>query len=956
MPHPSYRPKRPYSPGDWRDDSHTARSGGAAHARRRRQERRTRRLLSGLLVLAVAGVLFAGIAFAALLAWASRDLPDPTRLMTRTVPQSTTIYDRTGKHVLFELHGDEKRTWRSLDQISDVAKWATVAIEDRAFYAHRGFRPTSLVRAALANLRGGGKVQGASTITQQLVKNAILTPEKTYRRKLRELLIAYQLEQRFTKDEILTLYLNEIPFGSNAYGIESAAQAFFGKSARDLDLAESALLAALPQAPTRLSPHGSHTDELKERTHFILNRMATFGYITPEDAHAAQAVDILARVQPQRIPITAPHFVMWVRELLTEQYGERTVEQGGLRVITTLDVDLQQQAEHAIAARAPQNAERYGATNAALVAAHPANGHILALVGSRDFFNEDIDGQVNVAIRPRQPGSSFKPIVYATAFAEGYTPDTLVADVATTFPSSVGNYEPKNYDGKERGFITLRSALAGSLNIPAVKLLELVGIDDAVSAAERLGYTTLADRSRFGLSLVLGGAEVKLVEHVTAYGAFAADGIAHAPVTILRVEDATGAVRDVWEPDAGTRVFTEQPVRLLTSILTDNAARAFVFGERSPLAFSDRHVAAKTGTTNDYRDAWTVGYTPSLAWGVWVGNSDNTPMRGRADGSVVAAPIWRAFADAALAKLPKEEFPQPEPIVVEKPILRGERPAVVEVAIDRTTGLRATDATPPEFVEVRRYQDLHDILHYVRRDDPRGPPPDHPAADPMYTYWEAGLRTFMTRQGITVGAPPATFDAVHTEVNRPQMALTEPHPSAVVDGRNIVVAGTVTAPRTVTQMRVTVDDIAAALFAPETNGSFQHTVRLPATVGSGSHELRVTATDDVGNVRTITITLDVRSAAEPVTVAWAAPSPGATLTRQHFPITLELRPSTTVGVTRLEILLDNDVLTSVIPSADDTVRILWPAAPAAGTHTLRARLFAGDRLLAESDVLTIIVE
>lgn len=921
--------------------------------RTRRRERRTRRVLRAVLLLGVTGGLVGALALAVMFAWAARDLPDPTRLMTRAVPQSTKIYDRTGAHLLFELHGEEKRTWRSLDAIADVAEWAAIAIEDRAFYAHKGFRPTSLIRAMLANLLRGGNVQGGSTITQQLVKNAILTPEKTYRRKFRELLLAYTIEQRFTKDEILTLYLNEIPFGSNAYGIEAAAQTFFGKSARDLSLAEGALLAALPKAPTRLSPYGTHTDELRERQRFILGRMAHFGYITQTDADAAATVDILARVKPQRIPITAPHFVMWVRELLTVEFGERAVEQGGLRVTTTLDLDLFQKAEAAIAKQADKNAKQYDATNASLVAIHPANGQVLAMVGSRDFFNEDIDGQVNVALRPRQPGSSFKPIVYATAFREGYTPDTLLQDIATTFPSSVGDYEPHDYDGKERGFVTIRQALAGSLNIPAVQLLELVGVDDALATAERLGYSTFADRSRFGLALVLGGGEVTLLEHTAAFAALAADGVARKPVAILKVEDANGAVLREWHGDDGVRAMDSQAVRLLTNILTDNAARSTMFGPRSPLAFEGRAVAAKTGTTNDWRDAWTMGFTPSLAWGVWVGNNDNHPMKQKSDGSFVAAPVWRAFADAALQDAPVEEFPAPDAVAVDKPILRGEQPGVVRVRVDRTTGKRATDATPPELVEERTFQDIHSILHSIRRDDPRGAPPENPAADPMYEQYEKAIRAWAAKQGIVLGPPPADDDDLHTEANRPQVEVTEPAAGAAVDGRTVVVAGRATAPRNVTQIAVTVDGVQAALFAPGSDGSFRQTVRLPAVVDRGMRTFVLMATDDVGNRRTITVELDVRSPAEPVTIGWVTPRDGARLTRSDFPVTLELAASTTAGASRVEVLLNDAVLTSVVPSSDGTVRILWPSAPTAGSATLRARLYAGDRLAAESEPLRL---
>lgn len=954
MPHQQFH--RPYSPGDWRAPPNTPRERVRGRVRRRRG----RRFLRTLVTLCVAGFLFGSLAFAVLLAIASRDLPDPTRLIQRSVPQSTKIYDRTGERLLYELHREEKRTWRPLDAIAPHAKWAAIAIEDRTFYSHRGFRFRSFLRALLVNVLRGGAVQGGSTITQQLVKNAILTPEKTYRRKIRELLLAYRVEQQLTKDEILALYLNEIPYGATAYGIEAAAQTYFGKSAAELDLIESALLAALPKAPTRLSPYGSHRDELLARAHLILDLMAEQGYIKTDEAERAKRMDVLARIKPRREQITAPHFVMYVRELLTERFGERMVEEGGLKVVTTLDPQTQEAAEAAIAKQADQNVKKYNASNAALVAIDVLTGQLLAMVGSKDFFDESIDGQVNVAVRPRQPGSSFKPVVYAAGFAKGYTTETLLEDVATTFPTPVGAYEPKDYDGKERGPITVRRALAGSLNIPAVKMLELVGVDTALDLAERLGYTTLRDRSRFGLSLVLGGGEVKLLEHTATFAVFAAEGMRRPTAAVLRVEDRGGNMLEEWKPPEGTRVLDEDVVRNLTSILTDNDSRAFMFGPRSPLAFTDRQVAAKTGTTNDWHDAWTMGYTPSLAVGVWVGNNDNKPMKQRSDGSFVAAPIWRAFLDTVLKDKPAEAFTQPQPIPSDlTPVLRGEDPGRIRVRIDRTTGKRATAATPPELVEEREFRVLHTILHYLHRDDPRGPPPERPEDDPMYRPWEDALQAWGVRNKIETKPPPIEEDDVHTEANKPTLAVIAPAPNVAVAGRDVVVEGTVSAPRGITRIEVSIGGVAAALFAPS-NGSFRQQVRLPAVVGRGATTLEVRAYDDVGNVRVVAVPIDVQSDREPISVAWGSPTEGAVIRRSGFPITLALRATTTSGANRLEIhLTDADgerLLTSVTPPSAGPIRILWPTPPAVGAVTLRARLFAGDTAVAETGALRLTVE
>ncbi|MBI2482872.1 PBP1A family penicillin-binding protein [Candidatus Uhrbacteria bacterium] len=953
MPTPS--PRQPYSPGEWRKPK--ARPP-AAIAKTRRNRHRIRRLFGALVALGIAGTLMGGLALALLLAWSARDLPDPARLITRTVPQSTKIYDRTGTKLLYEIHGEERRTHVTLDQIAPTVKWATIAVEDRTFYQHRGISFRGILRATWVNLRGGS-LQGGSTITQQLIKNAILTPDRIVSRKLKELLVAYQMERRFSKDEILTLYLNEIPYGSTAYGVEAASQTFFGKSARDVDLAESAMLAALPNGPTYYSPYGSHRDALVARTHAILSRMAEQGYISQEDAATATQVDILKRVRPRREAIVAPHFVMYVRELLTNQYGERVVEQGGLKVTTSIDLDLQSAAEAAVTKYGDRNAKEFNSSNAALVAIDPRTGQILAMVGSRDFFDPKIDGQVNVALRPRQPGSSFKPIVYAAAFAKGYTPDTLIADTQTTFPTTVGAYQPHNYNGKEYGFVTLRKALAGSLNIPAVKTLYLTGIDTAIDLAERLGYTTLRDRARFGLALVLGGGEVTLLEHTSAYATLAADGIRRPTVAILRVEDQHRQVLTEAPPDSGTRVVDAEVVRQLTSVMTDNDARTYVFGPRSPLAFPNRLVAAKTGTTNDWRDAWTMGFTPSLAVGVWVGNNNNAPMKHRSDGSFVAAPIWRMFLDTSLTGKPAESFTAPQPIPDLPPILHGVHPGTVRVRIDRTTGKRATDATPPDQVEEREYQDLHDILHYVRRDDPRGAPPDRPEDDPMYAAWEAGVRSWAKRNHLTLSTPPAEMDDVHTEANRPALAITTPEPRAYVSGREVLVAGSVAAPRGVQRITITIDHIAAALFAP-TAPEFQYTVRLPASIGRGLHDLRVSAYDDVGNERTVVVPIDVLSDREPIALIWEQPNPGATLRTSDFPATLTIRATTTAGANRVEILMasegSTELLTSVVPPPDGIIRVLWPQRPTPGPITLRARLYADTALLAESDPREVTVE
>lgn len=802
------------------------------------------------IVGALAGCLFVLIIFA----WTTRTLPDPTRLTERTVEQTTTIYDRTGKVILYQLHGDVNRRLIALGDLPEYMKWATITAEDRNFYQHSGFSIRGILRSVFKNVFQGEKV-GGSTITQQFVKNAILTNEKTYTRKLKELILSYRIEQKFTKDEILQLYFNEIPYGSIVYGIEAASQTYFGKSAHDLTLGEAAVIAAIPQRPTYFSPYGSHLDQLFERQRYILNSMADLKYVTEEQAEAAKAEKITFR--PRSESFLAPHFVMYVRELLADRYGEREAVEGGYKVITTLDAEYQKLAEKAIADHIEQNRSRWNAGNAALVSLDTKTGEILAMVGSADFQDDDIDGQVNVALRPRQPGSSFKPLAYVTAFAKGFTPDTVLFDVETTFKTDSGDYTPHNYDGKEHGPVTMRQALAGSLNIPAVKTLYLAGVDRVLDFAEQLGYSTFRDRSRFGLSLVLGGGEVKLLEHTAAYATFAREGISHSPIAILKIEDADGKVLEEVKPEdtTGTQVMDPEPMRQLTSVLSDNSARAYIFGEKNYLTLPDRPVAAKTGTTNDYHDAWTVGYTPSIATGVWVGNSDNEAMKRGADGSVVAAPIWNQFMRAVTASQPVEAFTAPAENTATKPILRGEAGGATPVKIDKITGKLATEFTPPQLVEEKRFSQLHDILFYVNKDDPQGPPPVDPFADPQFGNWEDGVRQWAERSGYatTGGSAPTEYDDVHTLANRPVITITSPASGSTVTSQPLAVSVTAVAARGVVRVEYSLDGTAIG-----SNTTAPFSAALPLTnVSSGIHTLTATAYDDVQNTSSASVELNI---------------------------------------------------------------------------------------------------
>lgn len=718
------------------------------------------------MVISVA-MIAGSVSAAGFFIWIEHTLPDPGNLIDRTVEQSTKIFDRTGKIVLYDIHGEKKRTVISFSDIPDSIKWATIAIEDKKFYEHSGFDIKGIIRSVIVDISRGGKAQGGSTITQQLIKNSILSREKTYTRKIKELILAWKLENKLSKDQILELYLNEIPYGSISYGIESAAQTFFGKEAKELSLSEVAMLAALPKAPSYYSPYGNHKDELASRTRFVIDEMAEIGKITAEEAAEAKKDDPVSRVLPRRESIIAPHFVMYVKEILTEKYGDRMVEQGGLKVITSLDLDKQKFAEEAVAAQVEDNEKKWKAGNASLVSLDPKTGQILAMVGSRDYFDEEHDGNVNVALRPRQPGSSFKPIVYAASFIKGFTPNTILFDVNTIFKTEIGeDYEPKNYDLKEHGPVTVRSALAGSLNIPAVKMIYLTGIKNVLDLADNLGYSTLKERSRFGLSLVLGGGEVKLLEHTAAFGVFATEGVKHEISPILKVEDPSGLVLEEWK-DSSQEVLSPQVVRQISSILSDNDARTFIFGAQNYLILPDRAVAAKTGTTNDYHDAWTVGYTPELVTGVWVGNNDNAEMKKGADGSKIAAPIWNAYMRKALSNIPPSSFNPPDDVITGKFILDGVPYSTVSVKINSATGLPADESTPPGQIVTKEYRQYHSILYYINKDDPRGPAPADPKLDLQYLNWELGVQNWAAANGFVNEAPPLTAQ-VNQETLEPE--------------------------------------------------------------------------------------------------------------------------------------------------------------------------------------------
>ncbi len=664
----------------------------------------------GLFIFAVAGIIYFFIII--------KDLPNADFLSSRQVFESTKIYDRTGETLLYEIHGEEKRTVIPFEEIPNNIKQATIAIEDEGFYTHSAFSIRGLIRGLILKPLSGSRAQGGSTITQQLAKNAFLTSQRSITRKFKELVLAIRLEKKFSKDEILNLYLNQIPYGSNAYGVEAAAKTFFDKKAKDLNLAEAALLASLPQAPSYYSPWGSHSDELMARKNTALEKMATLGLISENEKTEAQNQKLA--FADNYTSIKAPHFVMMVQDYLNNKYGEDFVRTTGLKVMTTLDWKLQEGAEKAVAEGAARNQELYEGKNAALVAQDATTGQILALVGSRNYFDKEIEGNFDVATQGlRQPGSATKPLVYAAAFKKGLTPDTVVFDLETEFDNTGDpekSYKPQNFDEIFRGPVTLRQALSQSINIPAIKTLYLAGIDNFLKLARDFGITTLTERSRYGLSLVLGGGEVKLIDLVNTYSVFAQEGTLHKQSFILKVED-DGKVLEEYA-DEPANVIEPQYARLINDILSDVKSRAPLFANSLGLTvFPNHEVALKTGTTNDYRDAWAMGYASSLVVGVWAGNNDNSPMFKKGSSILAAVPIWSAFMNEALIDRPGEAFNRPEPIFVQKPMLNGQY--VVDYWADG-----------------QKYPQIHDLLYYVNKKDPLGPEPTNPENDPQFQNWE----------------------------------------------------------------------------------------------------------------------------------------------------------------------------------------------------------------------------
>ncbi len=665
------------------------------------------------------------------------NLPQPEKFTETPFIQSTKIYDRTGKVLLYDIYGEEKREIVAFDKISDNLKHSVLASEDVRFYQHGGIDFEGIFRAILIDLKLQSMGQGGSTITQQLIRSVYLTGQKSISRKVREIVLSIELERKYSKDQIFNWYLNAVPFGQNTYGVESASQTYFNKPASDVSIAEAATLTALLPAPSYLSPYGPNKNELLKRKDYVLEKMQKAGYLTKDQMEKSKAEKIV--FSEDTTNIKAPHFVMYIQKYLDEKYGEDYLKEKGLRVYTTIDWDIQQYAEQVVKDAEKTNKSK-NANNTAMVVLDPKTGEILALIGSKNYSEKPyplgcdekpagsclFDPKYDVAtMGQRQPGSSFKPFVYATALEKGFTPDTVLWDAKTEFNPSCSPdggqqtdmyglecYHPQNYDGTYRGKVTIRQSLAQSLNLPSVKLLYLAGLKETLKTAQDFGMTTLNNPDRYGLSLVLGGGEVNLLELTSAYGVFATEGSLTSPSSILKIEDSNGNIIEQKNKQS-TKVLDTQIARQINSILSDNNARAPVFGANSALYFSNYQVAAKTGTTSNLKDGWTMGYTPFAVVGVWVGNSDNSPTKDAGVG--LAAPMWRKVMEKIVENHPSENFNSPDNITNRSPALLGQLNS----------------------------NDTNTILFYINKDDPLGPPPQNPSADPQYNYWQQGIKNWL---------------------------------------------------------------------------------------------------------------------------------------------------------------------------------------------------------------------
>lgn len=663
-------------------------------------------------------LIFSLASFIIFISFTLKELPSPEILTKKITGGNTQIYDRTGQILLYEI--GIRKYWVNFNELNKNIIYATLAAEDDSFFEHHGISLKGILRSFWLNLKTGSLTYGGSTITQQLARNLFLSQEKSLIRKIKEIVLALELERKFTKEEILTYYLNSINYGAGNIGIKAASLFYFNKNPKDLTLAEAVALAAIPKSPKYLAPTSpENIQRLKERKNLILNRLYQLNWISKDEY--LQAINEEFKISTKKyFKIAAPHFVMEVKSILEKMFPDKNLETAGLRVITTLNYEYQKIAEEVVSQGALDNEKKNGAKNAALLMMDTKTGEILAMVGSRDFFDESIQGQVNMTTRPRQPGSAFKPISYVTLFQLGYPPETIVFDVPTNFGTPEKPYMPQNFNKTFVGPVSLKIALAQSINVPAVKVFYLAGPERVIENARKFGITTLKDYKYYGLSLGLGTAEIKMTELARAYSVFANDGELVSQSLILKIYNSDNELIYEYKPEK-VRVIDSQPVRILNSILKDYEARRGLLIASLPLTkIDDYEIAIKTGTSQYYRDAWTVGYTPNFVVIVWAGNTDGTPTKEGA--SIVATlPIWNKFVKEIIKDYPKTKFLDPLPVKVNKPMLNGEW-----------------------YSEI---YGVHEILHYVDRNNPLGPIPSNPYNDPQYINWESAVQAWLSTKG-----------------------------------------------------------------------------------------------------------------------------------------------------------------------------------------------------------------
>ncbi len=805
------------------------------------------------------GLIGVSVLVVLLFAWYSRGLPDPGKVQ-RQSGFSTEILDRTGETVLYDVITDQDRRFTPLSDVPQSLRDATISIEDKDFYKHKGFDPLAIPRI-IKNVIVNQRLIGGSTITQQLVKTVLLTNERKISRKIREFVLSVRIEKTYSKDEILQMYLNEVPYGGGTAGVAAAAEQYFGKEVKDLSLTESIVLAGLPQSPSRYSPYIGEPLAYVPRAKEVTRRMREDGKITAEQED--QVLLELDKVVFRGLgtKIKAPHFVMYVKQILEDKYGTNVLDVGGLKVTTSLDWTLQEKAETAVKEEIDKVAKSLNISNGASIMLDTNTGEILSMVGSKDYFDKTIDGEVNVTTRQRQPGSSIKPLVYATAFGMGYSPASVLADVVTEFPGKDENtpYIPKNYDGKEHGLLHLREALASSINIPAVKLLALTGVEEVLSQGYKMGFTTLEPTketlSRVGLSMALGGAEIKLIDMAAAYSTFTNGGYKVEPVAILKIEDSTGKVIFENKQLKKEKVLDEKVGFLINSVLSDNNARLLTFGVNSYLNLGSRAVAVKTGTTNDLRDNWTVGWSKNTIVGVWVGNNNNDKMKNVASGVSGAAPIWRRQIIDALNKFPDEPFTVPD--------------GVTQIEVDKVSGFPTHDGYPSykEWFIAGNIPMSSDTIHTkvkVCKSDP------NKLADPVAisqgnyneveyvviaekdpltakNLWQKGINEWIVKQSSNLYKPPTEVCGSASSMD---VQIVSPGNQSRVDGDTVTFRVNVTSVKPIVEVKFYVDGTLEQTFseAPYSMSlklsNIQHAFRVVAKnnegqEGSNTHEFGV---------------------------------------------------------------------------------------------------------------------